>query len=188
VGAKRPQRVLVGAQLAEVQAVSVDVEHAPELAGVDQLLELDDAGVVLEQMADHQRSAGALRSRHHGLGVGGRLRHRLLNEAVLARRDHLDRQCGVRRYRRRERHGVDTVVCEHLVEVGGRAGVREQRRDTLAVGVERIADPGELCTRECREVASDVRSPVPQAGDGDAQGAIGRHRASLRRLLDWPAR
>ena len=41
VRAERPQRVLVGAQLAEVQAVAVDVEDAAELAAVDQLLELD---------------------------------------------------------------------------------------------------------------------------------------------------
>ncbi len=118
VRAERPQRVLVGAQLAEVQAVAVDVEHPAELAVVDQLLELDDARVVLEQVADHQHAVRAARRGDDRLGVGHGLGHRLLHEAVLARREHALRERGVGRHRRRERDGVDRVVGEHLVEVG----------------------------------------------------------------------
>ena len=40
-----------------------------------------------------------------------------------------------------------------------------------------IATPGELGTGERREVASDVRAPVAQAGDGDPQWTFGRHAA-----------
>ena len=67
------------------------------------------------------------RGRHDRLGVGGRLRHRLLDEAVLARLEHADRELRVGRHRGRERDGVDGVVGQHLVEVGGEAGAREQR-------------------------------------------------------------
>ena len=63
VRAERPERVLVGAQLAEVQAVAVDVVHVAELARVDQLLQPHEAGVVLEQVADHQRAAAARAAR-----------------------------------------------------------------------------------------------------------------------------
>ena len=63
VRAERPQRVLVRAQLAEVEAVRVDVVQVAELAGVGDLLERRDGRVVLEQVADHQqplaRSAAA---------------------------------------------------------------------------------------------------------------------------------
>ena len=45
VCAEAPQRVLVRAQLAQVQAVGVDVVDVAELAGVDDLLELPDAWV-----------------------------------------------------------------------------------------------------------------------------------------------
>src|SRR5205823_8687090 len=46
VDAERPERVLVGADDAEVLAVAVDAEHVAELARVDQLLQLPHAGVV----------------------------------------------------------------------------------------------------------------------------------------------
>ena len=52
-----PQRVLVGAQLAEVQAVAVDVADVAQLARVGDLLELVDAGVVLQQVPHHQHLA-----------------------------------------------------------------------------------------------------------------------------------
>ena len=126
VGAERPQRVLVGAQLAEVQAVAVDVEHAPELAVVDQLLELHDAGVVLEQVADHQRRGPRPRAAATTASASAdRLRHRLLDEAVLAGLSTRDRQRGVGRHRRGQGDRVDAVVGEHLVEVGGEARARE---------------------------------------------------------------
>jgi hypothetical protein len=51
VGAERPQRVLVRAELAEVQPVAVDVVDVAELAGRGDLLELGDARVVFEQVA-----------------------------------------------------------------------------------------------------------------------------------------
>ena len=72
VRAERPQRVLVGAQLAEVEPVRVDVVDVAELAGVGDLLELGDAGVVLEQVADHQDPAGLRGRGDRALGVRDR--------------------------------------------------------------------------------------------------------------------
>ncbi len=63
VRAEAPERVLVGAQLAQVQAVAVDVVDLAQLAGVGQLLELLHARVVLEQVPDHQHAAGLARRR-----------------------------------------------------------------------------------------------------------------------------
>ena len=61
VRAEAPQRVLVGAQLAQVQPVRVDVVDVAQLAGVGDLLELAHPGVVLEQVADHQHAPGRAR-------------------------------------------------------------------------------------------------------------------------------
>ena len=115
--AERPQRVLVGPQLAEVQPVPVDVQDPAEVAAVDELLELDDARVVLEQVADHQHAIRGSRRGDDRLGVGHGLRHRLFHEAVLARRQDALRERGVRRHGRGEDDGVERVVGEHLVQI-----------------------------------------------------------------------
>src|SRR5664279_85784 len=68
VGSQAPERVLVRAQLAEVEPVAVDVvDPVTELPGIGQLLELAHAGVVLEQVPDHQHPAGGARRLHRAL-------------------------------------------------------------------------------------------------------------------------
>ena len=57
-----PERVLVGAQLAEVEAVGIQVVQVAELARVGDLLEVLHARVVLEQVPDHQHAAGVARA------------------------------------------------------------------------------------------------------------------------------
>ena len=135
--AEAPQRVLVGADLAEVQPVAVDVvDLLAELARVRQLLEPLHARVVLEQMADHQHPAACVGRRHRTLRVGHRLRQRLLHEAVLARLEHADGQFRVGRDRRGEGDRVERVVGQQLVEVGRHPDAGKPRRARLA----RLAD------------------------------------------------
>ena len=127
--AERPERVLVGAQLAEVEPVAVDVVDVAELARVGDLLQLDHARVVLEQVADHQDLARALGRGRDLLGVGDGLRQRLLDEAVLAGLERLEREVGVGRHRRGDDHRVERVVGEQIVDVaGGRPDAREAAR------------------------------------------------------------
>ncbi len=84
MGAEAPERVLVCPQLAEVQAVAVDVVDLPELTAISQLLELLHARVVLQQVADHQHPVCGQPGIDGPLCVGDRLGERLLDEAVLA--------------------------------------------------------------------------------------------------------
>src|SRR3954463_16020729 len=84
VGAERPQRVLVRSQLPEVEPVRVDVVDVAELAGVGDLLQLLDARVVLEQVADHEHATRLLGRGDDTLRLRHGLRQRLLDEAVLA--------------------------------------------------------------------------------------------------------
>src|SRR5262245_14026454 len=75
VDAERPERVLVGAHDPQVLAVAVDAQHLAELAAVDQLLQLQDSGVVEQEVAGHQHEVAVGGERNqlvHLLGAHGR--------------------------------------------------------------------------------------------------------------------
>ena len=174
VRAERPERVLVGAQLPEVEPVGVDVVDVAELAGGRDLLELGHARVVLEQVADHQGPARPLGGGDGPLGLLDGLRERLLDEAVLARVEHALGQRAVGRHRRGEHDRVERVVGQQVVEVRGEAGAGEARRPALAGGLGGVAAPRQLAARDAREVAGEVRAPVAEAGDADPQASCDR--------------
>ena len=133
VCAEAPECVLIRPQLAEVQAVAVDVVDAvAQLAGVEQLLELLHAGVILEQVADHQKPAAGAGGCQRALGVGHRLRERLLDKAVLARLQRALRKTSMGRHRRRDHDGVQTSVVEQLVELRRHARGGKPLGDQLA--------------------------------------------------------
>ena len=144
MGAEAPERVLVGAQLAEVQAVAVDVVDVAELAGVGDLLELLTPGWYSSRWPTIRIAAGALGRRDRALGVGDRLRQRLLDEAVLAGLEHP----------RGEPAWVGTGVAittasssasaEQLVEVGREPRAGEARPQARRGPSSRVAAPGQL--------------------------------------------
>src|SRR4051794_9166680 len=179
VRAEAPQRVLLRAQLAEVEPVAVDVVDVAELARVGDLLELVDAGVVLEQVADHQHAIGPPRRFDDALGARHRQRERLLDEAVLARLEHAHRELGVGGHRRREDDGVEPRIGEHLLEVVREPRARMARRDALARGRVPVAAPAELDARQRVVVAREVRAPVAEPHDRDADR---RHSWTVLRL------
>ena len=177
VRAERPERVLVRAQLPEVEPVRVEVVDLAELAAVGDLLELRDARVVLEQVADHQRPPGLARRVDGPLGVRDGLGERLLDEAVLAGAQDLLRQRRVGGDRRRQDDRVERVVGEQVRQVGGPARGRDRRPDPLQRGGVAVAQPGELAAGDRREVAREVRAPVAQPRHADRDR---RHSPILR--------
>ena len=114
------------------------------------------------------------------LGVGDRLRERLLDEAVLARLEHAHGQLGVRRHRGGEHDGVEVGVAEQVVEVGGEARLAELAREALAHLVAPVAAPAQLGVGQRVEVAREVRAPVAQAHDPDGQRRVA-HSSTVRR-------
>ena len=173
-----PERVLVGAQLAQVETVRVDVVDVPEIPAAGDLDELVDARVVLEQVADHQDPAGLLRRDRHPLRLGHRLRERLLDETVLACGQHPLRELGVRGHVRGHRHRVEVRVRQQLLDVVRSARARELRRPALARLRRGVADPAQLRVRQAVEVAREVRSPVAETDDSDLD-AVRDHRAGV---------
>jgi hypothetical protein len=170
VSAEAPEGVLVRSQLAQVQAVAVDVvDLVAQLARIRQLLQLLHAGVILEQVPDHQDAPVLLCRANGALGVGDRLRERLLDEAVLAGLQNAHGEIRMRRDRRRQRDRVELRIGEQLVEVGNHPRCREHRGHAVTPLLRRIAAVGELAARHRSEVPGQVRAPVAEAGDRDPQ-------------------
>ena len=125
VHAERPERVLVRPHDAEVLPVRVDAEHLAELARVDELLQLSDAGVVEEQVAGHQHEVALARQiRDELVHLRALHRRRLLDENVLARLERLPRELVVGRHGSRDHDRVQFRVGQHLGVVRGRCALR----------------------------------------------------------------
>ena len=170
VRAEAPQRVLVGAQLAEVQAVGVDVVDVAELARVGDLLELAHARVVLEQVADHQHAAGSRAPRDR------RARRRRPTARAASRRSSA---CRPRARARRASACVGTGVASTTASSSGSASRSSRSAVKRACGMragagaraivlapsqhQRSSAPGSAV-----EVAREVRAPVAEADDADA--------------------
>ena len=165
VHAERPERVLVAAHDPEVHAVAVDAAHVAELAGVDQLLELEHGGVVEQQVAGHQNEAACIGQRHELVHLSRSHGRRLLDEDVLACLERSLRERVVGRHRCRDHHCVELVVVQQVVEVRRRARVRVALGTRGEVLLVEVAKPPEL--GEVGEVAGEVRAPVVEADDSD---------------------
>ena len=121
VCAERPQRVLVRPQLAEVEAVGVDVVDLAELTRVGDLLQLLNAGVVFEQVPHHQDPPRRPRRLRHLLGLCRRLGQRLFDEAVLPGLQDTRRELRMGRDVRRDHDSVELGILEQLVELAALA-------------------------------------------------------------------
>ena len=155
VHAERPERVLVLADDAEVDAVAVDAEHVAELARVDELLHLAHARVVEQQVPRHQ---------HEPARVGER------DELAPSRTARIA-------------GGFSTKTClpassaclrERVVRRDGRRDARPRR----ARG-RRAAPRSRRSTRACRDSAGEAARGAPR---GVAEPARGRRacRSSAR--------
>ena len=188
MGAERSERVLVLAYLPEVLPVSVDDEHAAELSRVHELLQLAYARVVEQEMSRHEHEVALLGEQHELLGVLALERHRLLDEDVLP---GLERPLGQRIVgddRGCEHDCLEIRVIQKLVEVGGRAGLREPLRDSGPVLLVAVAQPGERCSREVVEVPGEVRPPEAEPDQADSNGVVGGHRPEIVSRRAWTIR
>ena len=128
--AELPERVLVGAQLAEVQPVAVDVVDVAELARVDELLEPDQrpggtrAGGRPSACGPLASAAATTRSASATDWASG-----FSTKHVLARLEGARASVGVRGHRRGEHQGVELRVGQQLVEVAGRPAAGRTRAE-----------------------------------------------------------
>ena len=166
VRAERPERVLVRPDLAEVLAVSVQVENVAELSGVDHLLQLGHGGVVEQEVAGHEHEPSLLGERIELLGLGRALGLRLLDEDVLAGAQGLSGEVVVRDDRGRDDDRVQLRVGQELVEVARRPRLWMAPRGLLEQVRGEVAEPAQV--GELLEVPGEVRAPVAEARLADA--------------------
>ena len=163
VGAEAPERVLVLADLPEVLAVAVDVEEAPELLRVDQVLQLGHARVVEEQVAGHEHERALLGEGDELLAEGRRKRERLLDEDVLAGEECLARELEVRHDGRRDGDGVEPTSASTssklvVLRASGKRAPKRSRRSSSRSQIHASSAPSQLV-----EVPREVRAPVAEA-------------------------
>ena len=72
--------------------------------------------------------------------------------------------------RRGDDHGIDRVVVQDLLEVGGAAHLRVAAPRQLERRLAAVAAPHELGVAVLDRDAGEVRSPVAEADEGDADG------------------
>ena len=150
---------------AEVLPISVHHQDLAELRPVDELLQLEDARVVEQQVAGHEDEVALLRERDELVDLVTLHRRGLLDEDVLARLERLLRELVVRRHRSRDDDRVERRVLEHLLEGVGPARLRIAAPELVRLPLGRIAEPGEV--GEVGEVAREVLPPLAEAGLAD---------------------
>ena len=165
-----PERVLVGADRAEVHALAVDVVEPAELLAADHLLEARDDRVVLEQVPDHQHALVRRGERDQLLGVADLEREGLLDVDVLAGLQGHLREREVARRGRRDHHGLDVGIAQHGVEVAGQRRPGQLARHLVELLLVEVADVLEARVGELVEVAGEVLAPAADAGDSDLYG------------------
>ena len=107
---ERPPGVLLLADHAEVQPLAIHIVEVTKPALVDQGLELANAGVVLQQVSDHELAALGFGQRDELFGLGDGQGHRLFDVDVLA--------------------GLEGLAGQ--LEVGGGGGGYDHRVDAVA--------------------------------------------------------
>ena len=167
VRGKAPENVLLGANLADVQTVGVEVVDLSEGAVANQLLQLQDRGVISENVSDHEDSALRRREPHQLLAVLHVHGQGLLDEHVLAR------------FQSRSGHFVEGHGGGGQRD-GGNRRIGEDRAEFSVESDALVFAPAPLFDRpfgitECGqgakfvEVPNEVLPPIANSDDGDAR-------------------
>ncbi len=153
---------------AEVDPAHGDEVDLAELARLDQLLHAHDRGAVDERVARHQDEPAPIR-REREVSCGRRgVSERLLDEDVLSGRERGGCELVVARDGGRDRDRVDRRVLEHLVVRLDAADVGEALADGLEPLGPLVAQQLHVRAGRVAEVPDEVRPPVAEADDGDA--------------------
>ena len=180
-------REIVGREIpgdADVLLVETEVDPArrdevelSQLSRFDEVADGNDRGAVEEGVSRHQHQPATLGELDELEALARGRGKRLLDEDVLSRLERRTSKREVRRHRRRERHGVDRLVGEDIVDARVGLHGRVPTLDQLEALDVAIANRDDLGAVELVEVPDEVRAPVSEADDCDADRA---HRVEFR--------
>lgn len=164
VGREGPEDVLLAPDLAQIQAVGIDVIDPAQLARGGHVLEPDKGRVVLEQMADHEHEPALLGQGDELLGVGLVQNQGLLHIDVASGQQGLTGQGVVGLGRGGHDHALHRAVLEHLAQGLNGAHARELLPEALKRGLVAVADRAQ--GPQLVEIAHQVLAPVARADHG----------------------
>jgi hypothetical protein len=151
----------------EVRANGADVEHVAELAGLDDVVHLEDRRAVFESMPDHQHQVSLARNLDKFIGLFGRGRQRLLDQHRLARLERAPGHRVVSADRSRDDDTFDIGVIDQVFEAAGGFDVRVQLADVISPLFVEIAGDDPARGPTLIQVAHPVWTPVPETHDAD---------------------
>ena len=152
----------------EVDPARRDEVEIAQVSRFDEVAHGDDRGAVEEGVSRHQHQPATLGELDELEALARGRGERLLDEDVLSRLERRASKREVRRHRRRERQGVDRFVGEDVVDARVGLHGRVPTLDQLeAVGIA-VANRDDLGAVELVEVADEVRAPVAEADNCDA--------------------
>jgi len=171
VGGEGPEDVLFPADLAQGEAAGVDVLEAADLPGADHLLEADDGGVIVQDVADEEDPAALRGEADQGFAVGVREGEGLFHEDVLARLKGRGGDGVVEGGRGGDDDGGDLRIVQDGGHVRGDGDVRIGLGHLCTDRLGAVADGPQ--DAQLVEIADQVLAPVARANDGDG-GAGGQ--------------
>jgi len=160
-----PEDVLLAADLAQGKAAGVDVLEAADNACADHLLQADDGGVVVQDVADEEGFLLLRGQADQGLAVGTGEGKGLFHEDVLAGVEGLGGEFVVDGGRGGDDDGGDCGIGQDVGRGGGDGDVRVGLGHVFADGLGAVADRFE--DAKLVEIAHEVLAPVAGADDGD---------------------
>ena len=111
-----PQYVLLGANQTHVEPIGVAVEHAAELAFVDELAEPDDGRMVKQDVPDHEDQRSIFGQSYQGLAFVCEQGQRLFDVDVFVGFKTFSRDLAMSCGRRCDGHRVDFRILEYVLQ------------------------------------------------------------------------
>ena len=81
---KTPENVFLNPDLADVQAIGIEVLDLSQLSGINKFFKLDDCGMILKDMAHHEDQLVVLCQFHEFLSLFYGQRERFFHENVFS--------------------------------------------------------------------------------------------------------
>ena len=161
-----PEDVLLAADLAQREAAGVDVLEAADFAGPDHLLQADDGGVVVQDVADEEGFLLLRGQADQGFAVGAGEGKGLFDEDVLTGVEGPGGEFMVEGGRGGDDDAGDCGIGQDVGDAGGDGRIRIGFGHVVADGLGAVTDG--LQDAELVEVADEVLAPIAGADDGDA--------------------